>query len=416
MTRQTGLGAGRYVDARALPDGTVTTVHEVGTSDGAKISGVLRTPPGATTVVTLMHPRQDLTHHVLVPELVRCGYAVWTQVTRSPNNDLNLLHELAVIDCAAGQVRLRDVGFDAVVALGHSGGGTLYAFYCEQAGLQPHERLTDAPSGRPVPLADTDMPLPDGVVFLAPHPGQGVLLQRVIDPSVTDEADPMAVDSALDPYSEANGFAPPPDSARYSEDFVRRYRAAQRERIERIDAVARELVAEAREANARFRETKDPVHRRRALAPRFVTVFRTDADLRTVDLSLDPNDRPYGSVFGRRPDLTNYGLVGFGRNSTPDAWLSTWSATSSRASFVRCAPGVTPPTLLLGFTGDQAAFPADFELMRRELGARDLEVDSVRGTHFGGAVVEGEPTGADVAGERIAGWLAERFEAVPSVA
>lgn len=416
MTKQAGLGAGRYVDARALPDGTETTVHEVGTSDGAKISGVLRTPPGATTVVTLMHPRQDVTHHVLVPELVRRGYAVWTQGPRSPNNDLNLLHEQAVIDCAAGQVRLRDLGFDAVVALGHSGGGTLYAFYCEQAGLPLHERLTDDPSGRPVPLADTDMPVPDGVVFLAPHPGQGVLLQRVIDPSVADEADPMSVDNALDPYAPDNGFAPPPDSSTYSEDFVHHYRTAQRERIERIDTVARERVAEAREANARFRETKDPLERRRALAPRLVTVFRTDADLRTVDLSLDPNDRPYGSVFGRRPDLTNYGLVGFGRTSTPAAWLSTWSANSSRASFVRCAPGVTSPTLLLGFTGDQAAFPADLELMHRELGARDLEVASVRGTHFGGAIAEGDPTGADVAGERIGAWLAERFESCSSVA
>jgi hypothetical protein len=44
---------------------------------------------------------------------------------------------------------------------------------------------------------------------------------------------------------------------------------------------------------------------------------RTDADLRSVDLSIDPNDRPYGSLVGHRPDLTNYGLLGFGRLSTP---------------------------------------------------------------------------------------------------
>jgi hypothetical protein len=66
----------------------------------------------------------------------------------------------------------------------------------------------------------------------------------------------------------------------------------------------------------------DPRDRRAALAPRLITVYRTDADPRTVDLSLDPTERPYGSLFGRRPDLINYGLVGLGRLTTPDAWLA----------------------------------------------------------------------------------------------
>ena len=75
-----------------------------------------------------------------------------------------------------------------------------------------------------------------------------------------------------------------------------------------------------------------------------IVVHRTDADLRGVDLSIDPNDRPYGSLFGRRPDLTNYGIVGFGRLATPEAWLSTWSGISSRAGLLRCARGVRVPT------------------------------------------------------------------------
>jgi len=36
------------------------------------------------------------------------------------------------------------------------------------------------------------------------------------------------------------------------------------------------------------------------------------------------------------------------------AWLSTWSGLSSNASFVRCAPEVTIPTLFIEPTGDQA--------------------------------------------------------------
>jgi hypothetical protein len=34
-------------------------------------------------------------------------------------------------------------------------------------------------------------------------------------------------------------------------------------------------------------------------------VFRTDVDPHTIGLSMDSNDRPYGSLFGRRPDPTS---------------------------------------------------------------------------------------------------------------
>lgn len=400
----THLGAGRYSSTIEGPDGVATSVHELSTSDDAKVTGVLRVPRGATTVVTLMHPRQDVTHHPMVPYLLTMGYGVWTQGSRSPNNDLNLLHEQAIIDFAAGHVLLRDKGF-GVYSLGHSGGGTLAAFYCQQAALPADQRLATTPSGRPIPLADTAMPLPDGCIFLAPHPGQGALLQRLIDPSVVDESDPLSVDPDLDPFNPANGFRPAPQSSSYDEAFIIRYRAAQEDRVRRLDARAREYVSEAQQANRAFKSGGDVADRRRAIAPRVMTVFRTDADLRNIDLSLDRNDRPYGSLFGRRPDLTNYGLVGFGRLSTAEAWLSTWSALSTNATFLDCAPGVTVPTLLLEFTGDQASYPADITAMSAAVAASDLTVQSVPGTHFGGPVAKGAVTGTSLAAQRIESWL-----------
>lgn len=411
-----GLGAGRYVELgdTATLDTTPTSVRELTTVDGAKVTGVLRRPAGARTVVTIMHPRQDVTHHAMVRYLLDDGIAVWTQGSRSPNNDLNLLHEQAILDLAAGQVFLRDSGFEDVVILGHSGGGTLAAFYCQQAGLLPVERLSTSPSGRPVPLADATMPLPDAVIFLAPHPGQGALLQRVIDPSVLDEGDPMSVDPALDPFDLSNGFAEPGTSSSYSPDFIETYRAAQVARIRRIDAVAQRLVEEGQAANRAFKQDGSAVDRRRALTPRLVVVHRTDADLRNVDLSLDANQRPYGSLFGRRPDLTNYGLVGFGRISTAEAWMSTWSATTTNADFLRCAPGVTVPALLLEFTGDQASFPADIAAMGRALGSDDVTVEAVDGTHFGGPLRPDGPTGAELAAQRIRAWLGQRHGATGS--
>jgi hypothetical protein len=407
------LGAGRYLAAQSRPESTCTSVHELATADGATVRGVLATVPGATTVVSLMHPRQDLTHHPLVPLLLQAGAAVWTQHTRSVNNDLTLVHEQALLDAAAGLVFLRERGFGSMVTLGHSGGGPLYAFYLEQAGLAPDSRIATTPGGRPVKLAGAEMPQADGAIFLAPHRGQGQLLLACIDPSVADEQDPMSVVPELDPFSPANGFAEPPASSVYPAEFLARYRAAQRARIARIDAIARQQLAKANEARAAFGTSGHPADRRRSLAPRIITVLRTDADPRTVDPSLDPSERPYGSLFGKRPDLINYGLTGFGRLTTPEAWLSTWSGLSSNADFVRCAPGVTVPTLFIELTGDQAAFPADSRQMINALGARDLSTATVRGLHFGGPIAPGEPTGNELAATEVINWLAKRHELTP---
>ena len=405
------LGEGRYLAAGERPPQTVTSVHELTTADGATVRGVLATLPGARTVVCLMHPRQDVTHHALVPLLLQAGAAVWTQGSRSPNNDLNLVHEQALLDVAAGQVFLRDKGFDDVVVLGHSGGGTLFAYYLEQAAAPV--RIARTPGGRPVDLAGADMPVADGAIFLAPHPGQGRLLLACIDPSVADEADPLSVVPELDPWDPANGFVEPPASSAYEAGFLERYRAAQHDRVARIDAVAREALARTAEARAAFTRSGAAADRRRALAPTIMTIFRTDADPRTVDLSLDPSERPYGSLFGKRPDLIDYGQVGFGRLATPEAWLSTWSGLSSNADFVRCAPGVTVPTLFVELSGDQAAFPADSARMIAALGADDLVTAKVRGLHFGAAIEPGEPTGNELAAAEIVEWLGKRFALTP---
>src|SRR5260370_32199548 len=106
-------------------------------------------------------------------------------------------------------------------------------------------------------------------------------------------------------------------------------RGAQGRRVERIDGVARERVNAAANAQRRYADSKSARDRREALPTGVIVVHRTDADLRSVDLSIDPNDRPYGSLFGRRPDLTNFEAIGFGRLTTPQACLSTSSALSS---------------------------------------------------------------------------------------
>jgi len=403
------LGAGREVAGVEFPDRVATSVHQLKTADGAAVHGVLHRLDGATTVVSLMHPRQQLAHHPMIAYLLHAGCSVWTQNTRSPNNDINLVHEQALLDVAAGQSFLRNAGFEHLLTFGHSGGGALFAYYIEQAATEPQYRFDTTPAGRPIALPGTEMPIPDGALFLAPHPGQGIVLRNCIDPSIGDATDPLSVIKQLNMFDPVNGFCAPGTSSNYPLDFLTEYRTAQLDRIKRIDALAREYADAAAAARDAFGRTDDVGDRRVSLAPRIITTYRTDADPRYVDLSIDPNDRRYGSLFGRRPDLTNYGLVGFGRLTTADAWLSTWSALSSRATFERCAAGIYIPTLYIAFSGDQAAFPPDITRMFDAIASSDKTRDSVAGQHFGQPLRPGEPTGYELAAAAIAKWVTERY-------
>ena len=109
-----------------------------------------------------------------------------------------LIHERVLLDVAAGMRRLRDLGFERIVACGNSGGGSLYTFYVSQAHSGRGKRLTETANGDPLDLNDFQMPPIDGAIYLASHPGEGHFLLHAIDPSVTDETDPLSCDSSLE--------------------------------------------------------------------------------------------------------------------------------------------------------------------------------------------------------------------------
>ncbi|VVE45174.1 alpha/beta hydrolase family protein [Pandoraea capi] len=401
---------------RDLPLGTTTRNVVLRTADGAATSGSLYGAGSADTVVCIMHPREFMACHYLIPDIVEAGFAAWTQAPRSVGNDMRLEHEFALYDVAAGMQFLREAGFRKIVLLGNSGGSGLYALYVQQSNLAPTERIERTPGGRPTRLAALDMPQIDGVVFVAPHPGQGALLQTCIDPSVTNEHDALSVDPALDPFDTANGYAPRrADGAtetRYTDDFVTRYRAAQAARVARLDATARDLIAARQGARERLKRapgnTDARLHRMAAHTP-LMTIWRTDADLRCFDLTLDPSDRRYGSLWGSDPFTSNYGSVGFGRVCSPEAWLSTWSGLSSNALLSKTAPAIVQPTLLIEYTGDQACFPSVITEIYERLGTSHKSHRRVRGDHHGRALAEGEEAGRYVAGRLLRDWLRETF-------
>jgi pimeloyl-ACP methyl ester carboxylesterase len=390
---------------------------ELEAADGGLCSGLLHTKGNNKTVVCFMHPKADMSRHYAIPAIVDAGYAAFGQNSRWLNNDELCVHETLLLDVAAGMRFLRERGFENIVLVGNSGGGSLYTFYQAQASTKPPGRLTQTPAGDPCDLNAYDMPAADGFVHLAAHLGEGKILMQMIDPSVTDEGDLFSGDVALDPFNPDNGYRQPPESSSYSAEFVERYRQGQRRRVERLDATARRLLEQRNEARGEMRDggffqrslgEQAPALRRAVGCP-YMIVYRTEADLRAMDLSLDPSERNAGTLFSYRPDLSNYMEFGFGRVCTPRAWLSTWSATSSNADVVSNAAKVTVPSLVINYRGDNAIFPADAKAAFDALGSADKQFDSAPGDHYGFGVGTQERSGAPQALNKIVAWLRERF-------
>ncbi|WP_156677691.1 alpha/beta hydrolase [Sphingomonas profundi] len=405
---------GAFWDPARLPDGVRLTAHPLPTQDKQIVSGFLLARGGETTVAVIAHPREHLVPHYLAAELAAAGVAVFLQAPRLTGNDIRLEHEMALYDLAAALTFLRARGFQRIVAVGNSGGGPLWAFYNQQALLPGERRIARTPGGRPTRLESADLPVPDGLIFVSTHLGQGALLMNGIDPSVTDEGDAFSVDPALDPFAAANGYAPS-GGARYAPDFVARYRAAQRARIARIDAFALDHVRRRAEARRRIKDgTGTPHDRASAAHTPIFPVWRTDADLRCWDLGIDPSDRHPGSLWGSDPFASNYGSIGFGRTCTPESWLSTWSGLCSNASMARCAPAIEQPTLLIEYTGDASTFPSEVDALFDMIGAADKSRVAFAGDHHGRPLAEGAPNPKRQVGEAMGDWLAARFPvAVP---
>jgi len=388
-------------------------------ADGGLSSGVLYTNGHSRTVVCFMHPKADMSRHYAIPSLVQAGYAAFGQNSRWLNNDELCVHESLLLDVAAGIRCLRERGFRNIVVCGNSGGGSLYAFYQAQAVTAPPCRLTQTPAGDALDLNAYDLPPIDGYINLAAHLGEGQILMQMLDPSVIDEADPLSCDAALDPFNPNNGYRHPPESSQYAPEFVARYRAAQQARVMRLDATARELLAQRSEGRRALGSTEFAARpwseRARALRAAvvcpYLIVYRTEADLRAFDLSLDPSDRNAGSLFSYRPDLSNYMEFGFARVQTPRAWLSTWSALSSNAAVVRNAAKITVPCLVIYYRGDNAIFPGDARAAFEALAATDKRLASAPGDHYGFGVGTQERSGALHALAQIVEWLRERFPA-----
>lgn len=409
-------------DYRAI-DPRVRTEHvRFHAEDGMPLLGTFHLPEsGSPDVVALvMHPRGDFTRHYMAPHLALAGYAVFGCTTRHLHNDADALHERLLVDVAGAMRFLRGRGYRKIVMLGNSGGGSLFAYYLAEAKKSPAERATHAPSGDPVPLGTYEMPMPDAFVLVAAHPGEGRFLLERLDPSVVDENDPSAVEPRLDMYDERNGYVPMHRGAsKYSADFLAEFRAAQVARCERIDRRCLEWCEESRYFRARMKSADSAEERslatRRGLPRRYLVIYRTLADPRYLDPSLDPSNRPLGSVFshgGRDPIAANYG-EGLARTMSARGWLSTWSGLRSLARLDRNLPEVELPLLIVYPDADSEIYPSEQDAYLRAAASKDKSFVTVPFTdHYFFAYGKGLEMGDGrerMVRDAVLPWLRERL-------
>ncbi|HXW46770.1 MAG TPA: alpha/beta hydrolase [Streptosporangiaceae bacterium] len=348
---------------------------------GHPCQGLYHHPAGTrpATAFIATHYNVDFSEHYLASLLAERGYGFLGWNTRFRGNEANFLLDHALAEIGVGVRWLREqAGVDRVVLVGNSGGGSLMAAYQSQA-VEPN--VTPVAGMQPV-AAIEDLPPADLFIALAAHSGRPEVLTAWLDPSVTDETDPLSLDSALDPFDPANG---PP----YSAEFQQRYRAAQRARNERITDWALDQLDAL--AGTRARD-------------RLFTLSRTWADLRMIDPSIEPSDRKPNWCYLGDPKKANYGVFGIGTVSTLRTWLSMWSLRTSQCTAAPHLARIALPALVVHATADACVYDSDARALYDALAADDKTLAAIRADHY-----LQEPAGSrEQAADLIASWVTSR--------
>jgi pimeloyl-ACP methyl ester carboxylesterase len=346
---------------------------------GHPCQGIYWTPRGQRPRVALIatHYNVDFSEHYLAPYIASRGYGFlgWNTRYRGAEDLFTLEH--ALIDIGAGVTWLRQQGIERVVILGNSGGGSLMGAYQAEA-TAPTLNTGMQGAGRE---ALSNLPKADLYISLNAHSGRPEVLTNWLDPSVTDERDPVATDPSLNPYNKENG---PP----YSEEFITRYRAAQRARNQRITEWCK---AELKRLNAA------------GIADFLFPLFRAWADLRFMDARLDPSDRVVPGCYRGDPAVANRGF-GLGRACTLRSWLAMWSLETSKCQGPEQLAKFAIPALVIQSRADQGVFLSDARKMFEAVGSQDKSIELIPGNHY----LEDGPNFRHRAASIIADWVKAR--------
>jgi dienelactone hydrolase len=343
----------------------VDTYGFSGNQGSVNLEGILIRPKGtkSKTLLIFMHPASTLQLLPVPRESARFGAHVLCAGSRYARNDTAAVLEKVLLDLGAYIRHAKQVlGYEKIVLVGWSGGGSLTLFYQSQA-EQPSLCVT--PAGDPIDIAGAGLIPADAVIFHAAHISRAQLLLDIIDPSVRNELNPEDRQKYLDIYDPLNSNRPP-----FSKVFITEYRAAQLARVRRITLWVKETLERLKVARGAEMERG------------FVT-HRTLADPRFLDGMLDPNDRRIGLCYLGVPETVNTGPVGLARFSTLRSWLSQWSIDDSNANSCACAARISVPFLVIENTADDAVPQPHTKMVFDAALTSDKTFETIKGaTHY----------------------------------
>jgi pimeloyl-ACP methyl ester carboxylesterase len=315
----------------------------------------------------MTHYDEDLSEHYLAPLLAERGFGVlgWNTRYRSQAHHFDLKN--ALNDISAAVQWLRTNGAATVILLGTSGGGSLSVIYQAEAEAS---RAASDPALVPA----------DGLITMNAHLGRPEWLTSMLDPSVTDELDPLSTDDSLDLFRQSVPLAP---------TFVEKYRRAQIARNRRISEWVVEELARLSAAGDR---------------DRLFVVHRVWADPRYVDMTLEPTDRAPGCFFGNAA-RANHGVHGPARLCTLRSWQTMWDIDRSICTATTALQRVHVPSFVLQGLADQGVFPSDAAALHDGLAAADKVLHLVPGDHF----LLSPPDARERCVDRIVDWTCARW-------
>jgi hypothetical protein len=344
--------------------------------------GLYWTPKGQPrpkVAVIATHYNVDFAEHYIAPYFAERGYGFLGWNTRYRGNEDLFLLEHALIDIGAGVTWLRETaGVETIVILGNSGGGSLMGAYQGEA----IEATLAAEQTGAAQEALSKLIKGDLYISLNAHQGRPEVLTDWMDASVIDETDPLATDESLNPFNPDNG---PP----YSQEFITRYRAAQRARNQRITDWAKTELKRLNDAG-----TPD----------RTFPMFRCWGDLRCMDPAIDPSDRITPLCYAGHPAKANRS-PSIGRNNMLKSWLSMWSLETSKCQGAPHLKKFDVPSLVVQSTADTGVFPSDARAIHGFIGAKDKSLEFLPGAHY----FEDSREHRDRALDVMDGWIKARL-------
>jgi pimeloyl-ACP methyl ester carboxylesterase len=296
--------------------------------------------------------------------LADAGLHVLCAGSRYARNDSALIMEKVAFDLGAYIRHAREVlGYERVVLVGWSGGGSLSLFYQSQA---ERPTVTHTPAGDPYDLTTAGLQPADGLIFIAAHLSRAESLTESIDPSLLDETDPDVRDIELDIYDDAC-----PHKAPFTPGFIEKFRAAQLARNRKITDWTLDTLDFLKRKNDGEMERGFVVH-------------RTTCDPRWLDPTIDPNGREPNQMYLGDPRVANSAPAGLARFSSLRSWLSQWSYDHSHAVSTRTAPSIrSTPVIQIVNSADDAVPAPHNPAIRDLLATEDKEYVEISGaTHY----------------------------------